>query len=326
MFRYCGIVLSVLLAACTALTPPPSRFPQLNERAISDIGRYSLPRWNRDGTQIAYVNWDSRTLFVYEVATGRRWTVTTEVDRYFSWDAEGHLSYVRYRPELSGSPFPAVYDLHSIDTDGKNDRIVTSRLYDPLSLAWFKGGQQLILVAATGETRDADRGIFLVNTLNNTRSLLVTRQQINAKDILSVSLSPDENLLVISATREMDEGDRIVLIVFDLASRAVVGEIVPSQVFPHSYISNGDVGWVAGHTWLAAYGTASQGECKRYAMFFFDIANSANSFCIPTADNSIGYAEISPDASQVVFLTPVSPGNNYIMLGDLTPAYRTRLK
>lgn len=326
MLKYSSIALLVFLTACTAVMTPPSRFPQLNERAISDVDKYSLPRWSRNGTHIAYVNWDTRALFVYEVATGRRWTVATEVDRYFSWTAEERLSYLRYRPELSGSPFPAVYDLHIVDLDGKDDRIIASPLYNPMSIAWFKGGQQFVTVAAAGKTREADRDVFLVNVLNDTRNLLTTRQQLNAKDILDVSLSSDEKSLAISVTRTLKEGDRIVLVIFDLASQSVMSEVIPSQVFPHTYVSNGEVEWVAVHTWLSTYGTASEGRCKRYALLFFDVANLSNSFCLPTAENSIGYAEMSPDASKVVFLTPVSPGHNYVMLGELPPEYQAHFK
>jgi hypothetical protein len=320
------IFASLVMPACTVVTPPPSRFPQLNERAISDVGKYSLPRWSRDGKYIAYVNWDTRTLFVYEIATGKRSAVANEVDRYFSWDAEGSLSYVRYRPELSGSPFPAVYDLHVVGANGGNDTAVVHRLYDPMSIVWFTGGQQFIAVAALGETREADRNILLVSIQDDTRIPLITRQQLGVEEITGVSLTSDEKLLAISGTRQMNDGKRIVLIIYDLAARAVLQEIIPSQVFPHTYIVNGDVGWIQGHSWLVSYGATSQGACARNALLFFNTVSSSNSFCIPTSGDSIGYAEVSPAATQLVFLTPVTPGTNYVMIADLTPEYRARLK
>ena len=59
-------------------------------------------------------------------------------------------------------------------------------------------------------------------------------------------------------------------------------------------------------------------ECYNYALFFFDLNDLDRSFCIPST-GVFAAPVISPDLSKISYVAVIGPGDNYLMIGDVTP-------
>ena len=105
---------------------PPSRFPQFSEALVLGPGVYKIPQWSSDSRYLAFIDaYGDESLKLYDTETKSLWTVANNVDdTHFSWGPNSTLTYLRYRPDLSGSPFPAITDLHQVDLNGKTTRFL----------------------------------------------------------------------------------------------------------------------------------------------------------------------------------------------------------
>jgi Tol biopolymer transport system component len=101
----------------SAFSSPPPRFTQFGESALTSTGSFESPQWSRDGRYLAYLDTThDPALVVYDTLDKVSWTAATNISTvHFSWTPDGHLTYLRYRPDLSGSPYPTIHDLHQVD-------------------------------------------------------------------------------------------------------------------------------------------------------------------------------------------------------------------
>jgi hypothetical protein len=265
-------------------------------------------------------------LVVYDIEAQRSWTVAKRVSgAYYDWSPQGRLSYLEYLVEPSGSPFPLVHDLHSVDLDGNNDYVLVRNLYTPGQFAWFPDGQEIVILLSTSTSRDGYQDVYLVNAVTGQVDLLISRRELNIEYPIALSLSSDGTTLAIRALRRIEETNLGLIIIFDIETGTVTQELVPGQLFPQVSLGDENFGWVPDKWWLLAKGNIPQGECYNYALYFFSVADPSNSFCIPSVRGVIAAPDLSPDLSHIAFLTVVGPGATYVTLADLTPEYRSRL-
>jgi hypothetical protein len=116
------------------------------------------------------------------------------------------------------------------------------------------------------------------------------------------------------------------LVIYNLETQTLLQRIIPSRIVPSANIDyppagisdDSNMGWVGGQRWLLAKTITPGGECYNYALFFFDTHDLQNSFCIPGMDGPFSAPAISPDLSKISYITAVSPGVEYVMIGDVT--------
>jgi Tol biopolymer transport system component len=332
------VLLGFLAAACGVIIgTPPANFPQFAEQAVTGLGEYLLPQWSPDGRYLAFIDASAgnNELVVYDTTKDRHWVVASRVSpTHFDWDPNGRLTYLNYKPELSGSPFPSITELRGVDLDGRNDEVLASNLHSAGNFAWFRDGQRLvILLSAAGNPKTFCKDAYLLDIATATSTLLVTASELDTTCISMLALSPDETRLLIYGIRESNAGAEAKLLVYDLVTRAVTQTIVPSQVIPAGSVSyptpgigdDSNFGWVGGNRWILALANTPAGECYNYSLFFFDLENLADSFCIPTAVGVASEPTISPDLTRIAYVSILGPGSSYVMIGELTQELRQRL-
>lgn len=335
--RYLSLLITIL-TACNFSGSPPPRLPELNEFAVTMSGDYMLPQWSPDGKYIAFIADASgkKELSVYSIETKRRWVAASEVDLiYFDWTPQGHLSYLKFRPDLSGNPFPEILDLHMVDLDGRNDHVVLNNLYSPGNFSWFSDERRLVALLSASDSQTRHDSVYLVDTVTGKMDLLVSQQALNVKRLVALSLSSDGTSLAIYGVREADGNNQTLVIIYNIGERSVIKEIVPNQVapglitdpaLPPAGLSGEHFAWVPGKRWIVDKGYAPEGICYNYNIFFLSVDNPSESFCIATSKGIIAEPALSPDLSHLAFTAVVGPGIEYVMLADLTPAYRQRLE
>jgi WD40 repeat protein len=322
------IALTTFQASCSALTPPEPLYPALNERPVAGPGRLDEPKWSPDGKYIAFINGDQQVINVYEVETRRISTIGVgSYSRNFAWGPENQLTYMNYRPDLSGSPFPEVFDLHRSNPDGTNDQVVLSRLYSPKAYRWLPNGQYLVGILAAHSSQDGLGDIYLVDVTTGESNRLLSRRDLNVDRALTLALSEDGERLAIRGIRQSSGENISVLVVYDFKSKSITKQIIPSERFPSLMMGDSDVQWVGdGHQWLLFEGSVPAGECYKNAVFFLNPENPGLDFCIPTAGAPAKDPGLSPDASRFTFTTFADGILRYVMLADMPPKYQSKLK
>lgn len=337
MFLIRLVTLGFIIGGCSALYRSPERFKEFAEHQIAGPGSYELPQWSPNSRYIAYIEGSQTlTLAIYDTVTGLSWQVAASISSaHFSWKSDSSLTYLIYRLDLSGSPYPAVYDLHQVDLDGNNDRIIATNLSSPRDFTWFADGTHLAIVLKEASSRDNVTDLYLLNTETNIATRLLDAQSIGFNYIGMVALSKDENVLLLAGATESDpEPLRYQIILYDLANQNVLKRFSPSQVIdPQNteypwptlrYRSNSD--WVSGKQWFLGNTNTASGDCYNYAIYFFDTSNLSNSFCIPTEHGIVTDAVMAPDLSKISYITVVGPGQTYLMVSDIPSELRERLQ
>ena len=321
------LALGLLLAftvSCVAFGVPPARFPQLNEQAITGISHHESPKWSLDGKYLAFIDHGNETLVVYEIQTQKSWTVDTNAyDLYFEWTPQGDISYLLFRDSPSGYTFPRVHDIHIVNRDGTNDRVIMRNLYSPSGFAWFADGQRIVALLGTYDSHEFYRDVYLVDTVTGVVSLIASRQEL--KITFPSALSFDDNRLAIYAIRQLDATNESVIIIYDLATHAVMREIPINQIDPQLGLLDEGFEWVRGKQWIFTYGNTAQGKCAPVALHFINTDDLSTSFCISAVDSTIYAPALSPDLSRIVYVLPVQPRRDFVMLANLTPEYQIRL-
>ncbi len=324
---------SLILSGCGLIAPAP-RFPQFDEENITGPGSFWLPQWSNDGQYLAYIDDTNYKmgLVVYDTQTQSHWSVASFVSPiYFDWTPDDRLSYLDYRAELSGAPWPEVFDLHIVDRDGQDDQVVASNLYSPGNFAWFEDGVRLVIRLAESNTRDGKGDIYILDTATGQKELLVTRQQLNIDYPAAIALSPNGKLLLIDGiSTDVRESPYIV---FDIPNQTIGETFNPRKMIPVTETPNLQPGmaiylnwgWVGGEQWILASINTPNGDCYNYALFFIDTQNLNNSLCIPTSQGPFAAPTLTPDLSHIAYITVEGPGAYYVMIGELPADIQVKL-
>lgn len=330
------ILMGWILGGCGGMSRLPVRFPDFAEQAIAGPGSYRLPRWSPDGRYLAFLDASNAVidLEVYDTHSGRIWTVVSGVSESYDWDPQGHLSYLKYRPELSGTPFPEIRDLHRVDIDGQNDTIIASSLHSAWDFDWFDDGQRIaILQVATENSESGCTDIYSLDIATGASSVLVSGQDLGVTCIELLALSSEGSRLMAYGLRGKDVASAE-LIIYDLENETSITVISPAQDVPGGGAdgvtatigTDLNMEWIAGDTWIVAKAITPSGECYNYSLFFFSTSEPETNFCMPGQGGPFAAPTISPDTRQIAYITVVGPGVEYVVVGQLPSELISRLE
>ena len=323
------VVLLVIGGAYYVLsTSPPPRFPQFAEYAISGVGTFDIPQWSSDSRYLAYLDTSNAlSLSVYDTETKSTQTLVSSVNidtAHFSWKPDGTLTYLMRRSDLSGLPYPRISELHQIDLSGSNDEIIAANLSGAGDFAWFRDGERAAILLTDPASNTYFNDVYLLDTVTNTATILVKAQELGFQYIASLTLTPYENSLLIYGVYE-DVGIPTQLVLYNLETQNVTERITPTHLIPSggmpypepSILDSTNATWVGGERWYLAPVNTPGGDCYNYALFFFNLFDQSDSFCIPTSRGIVAYPAISPDLTKISYVTVVGPGHAYLMLGTV---------
>jgi hypothetical protein len=329
------VAITALVAGCGILFPSaPVRFPQFSEYPVAGRGVYQIPQWSPDSRYLAFLD-RAPNLVIYDTETGRSWTAANNVSgRHFAWTPNGDLTYLKYRPDLSGSPYPIILDLHRVDLNGGNDEIIAANLSSAGAFAWFSDGERIAALLTEPSSRTYFNDVYLLNIVTGSTTLFLEAEDLQLEYIGSLALSADEQSLLVHGVRGQNDPLAGQIVIYDLEAEIVRDRIFPSQIIPsanatYPWPAMGDgtnAGWVGGQRWFLAQVNAPSGDCYNSALFFFDTSNLQNSFCVPTVEGIIAYPTISPDLSKISYVTVVGVGQYYVMIADVPSDLLERLE
>lgn len=325
-------VFTVLLVGCSILSPSaPPRFPQLAEHQVAGPGTYQIPQWSSDSRYLAFLDVSSAPILkVYDTETKTIRNVASGISSvHFSWTPTDDLTYLKNRPDLSGSPYPIISELHRVDLNGEKDEIIATNLSSVGDFAWFSDDQRIAILLREPNKNAA----YILNVMTGTTDLLLKAQDIELQYLATLTLSADDKTILIRGLHEENGLSLGQIVIYELETQTVLDRLIPSEIIPAGNINYpvpaiGDgtnFGWVDGQRWLLASANTPGGDCYNYALFFFDTHDLQNSFCIPTVEGVFDYPTISPDLSRISYITVVSPGNYYVMIGNVTSNLRDKL-
>jgi hypothetical protein len=315
---------------------PPQRFPQFDEQRVAGPGVYQIPQWSPDGRYLAYFD-EKRDpmLVVFDTETGKHWRAATDVSSvHFSWTPDGDLAYLRYRPELSGSPFPHISELHRVNVEGNNDEIIATNLSSAGDFAWFSDGQQAVILLADPSRHSFCEDVYLLDAATGETTLLLNVADVDLQCVTMLDISPDNTSILVDGIHEEDGSTEAQIVIYSLETQTILDRLIPSEIIP-----NGDVtypvpgigddtnyGWIGGGRWILGKANTPGGECYNYALFFFDTSDLGNSFCIPSAEGVFAAPTLSPDLTRISYVTVLGPGNDYVVISDVPPELPDRLE
>lgn len=323
------------MAGCGILFSASPRLPQFSEHSIIGPGAYTIPQWSPNSRYLAFLDL-TPNLIVYDTENGNQWTEASDVSSaHFSWTPDGTaLTYLKYRPDLSGSPYPIISDMHRVDLNSGADTVIAPNLSSAGDFAWFSDGQRAAILLTEPSSHTYYNDVYLLDTRTGTTSLMLKTSDLDLQTLSMLALSPDEKSILVYGIDGKNGASSAQIILYDLETKTVRERLIPSQIIPGSdgkYLWSGlldstNFGWVGGQRWFLTDINTPGGECYNYALFFFDMNDSQKSFCIPTRIGIIGDATISPDLTKISYVTVEGPGNEYVVIGDVTPDLLNKLE
>jgi Tol biopolymer transport system component len=302
----------------------PARFPQFSEEYVAGPGVYHIPQWSSDSRYLAFIDgYGDESLKLYNTETKTTWTVANNIDgRHFSWGPNSTLTYLRYRPDLSGSPFPAITDLHQVDLDGKNDKILIPSLSNISDFVWFKDGKRLAFL----QRNPGNDNVYILDVMTNTTAPVVKAGDLDLQHLSMFAFTPDEKTLLLYGYSQESGETQALIVIYELETRTILKKFQPSDIIPSTnknYPGPGlgdstNYGWVGGNRWFLTAVNAPSGSCYNYALFFFDMHDLPSSFCIPAVGGIVGDPAISPDLTRISYVTMAGPRDGYVVVGKLT--------
>jgi hypothetical protein len=323
----------LLMGGWRFITAAPQRFPQFAERSITPPGSYDNPQWSPDSRYLAFVSGTlDAALVVYDTLTERSWTVATGIDgSHYRWTPDGSLSYLKYRPDLSGTPYPDISDLHRVSRDGQNDEVIATGLSSVGDFDWFSDGERAVITLTDPTERTYYNDLYLLNARTGAVEPLLEAAVLDFDYFVMHALTPDEQSLLLYGIQEGDGQTEARIVLYNLNTRTITTQFLPREIIPTGNIAyppptTGGGGWVGGQRWFLTSIVTPGGECYNYALFFFDVQNLENSFCIPTSIGIVSAPAIAPDLSRISYLTVSGPGSTYVMISPLPADLRARLE
>ena len=337
-----AIFLALFATSCGPTSTP--RFPQLNERQISNIGSFHGPaRWSPDGHYLAYQGGNSTEIVIQDVTTGQSWTVGKHVPDPdgpiddFAWSPLGRISYLKWRYAPGGTSLDGVEELHIADVDGQNDTIIVDNLPFGVDYLWFPDGQKLIMRWAAKSSNYPIDDVYIVDSKTRQHEALVSHEDLNL-GIVSMALLADDNILLLDGIRELKDGRASYFVLYDLLQKRVIQEIHLDPLFASgrlpnypdlrpsigdfslNYVRPGKDRWIIGDFWAPA------GDCYNYAIYFFNLDDVSRNFCIPSKEGPTGAISVSPVGDRIAYTPTNGPGYNWVMVAELTPEIQHQLK
>jgi hypothetical protein len=272
-------------------------------------------------------------LKVYDTQIGTSWDVATTKfisGVHFSWGPNNSLTYLVYRPDLSGSPYPDISDLHQVDLNGENDRVIIPQVVDAGDFVWLSDEERIIIIRRELN----NNALYMLNVNRGTNELLLKAEDIDLQHIAMLALSPDEKTILIYGLLEKNGQYEAPLVLYDIETKIIRDRLIPSEIIPSGGVKypvagigdSTNFGWVGGQRWFLADVNTPGGECYNYALFFFDTQDSKNSFCIPSVKGIISDPVISPDLTKISYITVVGVGEYYVVVGNVTAELLEKLK
>lgn len=324
------VILMSVLVGCQMLSSSRlARFPQFAEHRVAGPGTYQIPQWGPDGRYLAFFDVaKDPILMVYDTETEKKWqVVTTNNSRHFSWMPNGDLTYLRHRPDLSGSPFPHLSELHRVDVHGNNDQIVASNLSSAGDFAWFSDGQQAAILLAPPDSDSFCKDVYLLDVTTGETTLLLNAEDVDLQCVTMLDISPDNNSILVDGIHEYNGSTEVQIVIYSLETRTILDRFIPSQIVPSGNVTypvpvigdDTNYGWVDGERWILGQVNTPGGECYNYALFFLDTSDLENNFCIPSERGVFTAPTISPDLTKISYVSVLGPSNDYVMVGKVTP-------
>ena len=332
------LVALMMISGCSQAFPtPPSRFPQLKETIVAGPGNYLLPQWSPDGRYLAFIeNTTTQTqLLIYDTVSREKQVVAKDLKAtYFDWDPNNRLTYLKYRPEISGSPYPSFSDLHLVDITGNDDQILASTLSGVGNFAWFRNGEKMVILLAPTDLRTSCQDTFLLDKRTGDYSLIVSAKDVNLDCLTRIDLSFDNEDLLIYGFRNINALRETFFVVYNLKLQDITQEFFPNEIIPidgtsESKPSIGDdtnSGWIGNSHWVITTVNSPEGQCYNYSIFFIDLQNLSNSFCLPTVEGIVAEPAINPDLLQIAYISHVRPGKDFLVTGEITMEIRSQLR
>lgn len=323
------VALLTILTGCRAVSPSaPSRFPQFSEHLIAGPGIYRLPQWSADSRYLAFIDVSrDSTLMIYDSEAKTSWNVAVDISNiHFSWGPNNTLTYLKYRPDLSGSPYPNISELHQVDLHGENDEIIATNLSSAGDFDWFSNEERIAILLTKSDLRGYFNDVYNLNIETGAIDILLESKSIGLDYIVMLALSPDEKSILVYGVHEENGPLSAQIVNYDLEKQSIRNRIFPSATIPHGssaypWPGIGDdtnFGWVGGNRWFLASTSTPSGNCYNYALFFFDLSNLQDSFCIPTIEGAFTSPTISPDLSKISYITVMGISKYYLMIGNVT--------
>jgi len=299
--------------------------------------------WSPDGQYLAYQDGNTADVTIKDVTTGRSWYVGKHGPHpdgsihTFAWHPSGRISYLKWRYAPGGISIEGVEELHLADVDGQNDTIVVDNLPFGTDYLWLADGRELIMRWAAKPSNYPNDDVYIVDSETGQREALVTHEDLNL-GIISMVLLPDENILLLNAIRELQDGRASYFVLYDLSQKQVIQEIHLDPLFASgrlpdypnlrpgigdfslNYVRSGANRWIIGDFWAPA------GECYNYAIYFFNLDDVSRNFCIPSESGPTGAISVSPSGDRIAFTPSDGPGRVSIRVAELTPEIRTQLE
>jgi hypothetical protein len=180
-----------------------------------------------------------------------------------------------------------------------------------------------------------DVDVYLLDTTTNTRKLLLRCEDINVDSITYLALSTNKRHLLIYAHRKKPTFESL-FFVYDLESHRTIREIeIQKWIKDGNYDEHHPATvedtapsfvQIGNQEWIVTGLSAPKGDCQSQALYFFNVDDPDQSFCIPAKEPPVVAPALSPDLSQIALVSPVNMSTGYLMLVELTAEYRARLE
>src|SRR5262249_21018972 len=176
--------------------------------------------------------------------------------------------------------------------NGKNDKILASRLSNIIDFIWFKDGKRLAFL----QSDPGNDNVYIFNVVANTTGPVLKASDLDLQHLSMLALTPDEKTLLLYGFSQENGQTIAPIVIYNRETRTILEKFEPSDIIPSTnknypgpgLLDSTNSGWVGGSRWFLGAVNAPSGNCYNYALFFFDTRDLRNSFCIPTTGGIVG--------------------------------------
>jgi len=166
----------------------------------------SINSYSHDGHYASYTDWYSVEIGVFDIKSGKKWEITkdgnygTHYPTFSIWSPDSkQIVYDWNIQDPSKDKFYYNYELHIVDKDGTNDRIVIKNGTKSLWAAdWSKDGSSLLCVESESEGSDSCR-LVIISVNDGSKKIIADIG--NVRNI-NANFTDDGNYIVFRARAE----------------------------------------------------------------------------------------------------------------------------